>query len=301
MQKATEYFRKATQRDPGYALAFSGLADTLMILPINSDVPPKLVFPEAKAAIATALELDPESAEAHNSDATIRFWFDWDFSGAEAAARRAIRFNPSYSLAYLYLAHVLSNTARHEEALVLVRKARMLDPFSLITNAMYGQFLYQAREVESSIEQFAANIEMESRFWVTHICLAKAYAQQGRYDEALASCDRASEFSGGNSEAVSMAGYVHAVSGERGKAQGKLQELMGRKAKAYVPPYNLALVCAGMGETEAAIDYLQEAFEDRDVHMTFLLDYKWDKLRSNERFQHLALRVGFFDRITKSR
>jgi hypothetical protein len=73
-----------------------------------------------------------------------------------------------------------------------------------------------------------------------------------------------------------------------------------RKVKAYVPPYNLALVCAGLGETEAAIDYLQEAFEDRDVHMTFLLDYKWDKLRSNERFQHLALRVGFFERITNS-
>jgi TolB-like protein/Flp pilus assembly protein TadD len=293
MQKAAEYFRKATQRDLGYALAFSGLADTLMILPINSDVPPKSIFPEAKAAIATALELDPESAEAHNSDATSKFWFDWDFSGAEAAARRAIRLNPSYSLAYLYLAHVLSNTARHEEALVVIRKARMLDPFSLITNAMYGQFLYQAGEVENSIEQFAANIEMESRFWVTHICLAKAYARQGRYDEALASCDRAREFSGGNSEAVSLAGYVHAVSGERGKAKGKLQELVEQKAKAYVPPYNLALVCAGLGETEAAIEYLQEAFEDRDVRMTFLLDYKWDKMRSNERFQHLALRAGF--------
>jgi len=98
---------------------------------------------------------------------------------------------------------------------------------------------------------------------------------------------------GGNSEAVSLAGYVHAVSGERGKAQGKLQELVEEKRKAYVPPYNLALVCAGLGETEAAVDWLQQAFEDRDVRMTFLLDYKWDKLRSNERFQHLALRTGF--------
>ena len=92
---------------------------------------------------------------------------------------------------------------------------------------------------------------------------------------------------------MSLAGYVHAVSGERGKAQGKLQELVEEKRKAYVPPYNLALVCAGLGETEAAIEYLREAFEDRDVHMTFLLDYKWDNLRSNERFQHLASRVGF--------
>src|SRR5260370_167665 len=90
LQKATEYFRKSTERDPGYALAYSGLADSLMILPITSDVAPKDAFPEARAAIARALELEPDSAEAHNSDATIKFWFDWDFNGAEAAAREAI-------------------------------------------------------------------------------------------------------------------------------------------------------------------------------------------------------------------
>ena len=88
MQKAAEYFRKATERDLGFATAFSGLADSLMILPINSDVAPKVAFPEAKDAIARALALDPDSAEAHNSEAAMKFWFDWDFQGAEAAARK---------------------------------------------------------------------------------------------------------------------------------------------------------------------------------------------------------------------
>src|SRR5260370_24208563 len=151
LQKATEYFRNATKRDPGYALAYAGLADSLMILPITSDVAPKDAFPEAKAAITRALELGPDSAEAHNSDATIKFWFDWDFYGAEAAAREAISLNSNYSLAHLYLAHILSNVGRHHESLAAIHQARVLDPFSLITNQMYGQFLYDAEQLEESI------------------------------------------------------------------------------------------------------------------------------------------------------
>jgi TolB-like protein/cytochrome c-type biogenesis protein CcmH/NrfG len=293
LQKATEYFRKATERDPGYALAYSGLADSLMILPITSDVAPKDAFPEARTAIARALELEPDSAEAHNSDATIKFWFEWDFNGAEAAAREAISLNSNYSLAHLYLAHVLSNVGRHDEALAAIQQARVLDPFSLITNAMYGQFLYHAGQVEESIDQFHATLGMESRFWVAHICLAKSYEKQGMYSEALAACDKAWEFSGGNSQALSLAGYVHAVSGEKAKAEAKVQQLLEQKKERYVPPYNLALVFAGLRETETALHWLEQAFEDRDVQMPFLLDHKWDGLRSNQQFRQMVSRVGF--------
>lgn len=293
MQKAIEYFRKATKRDPGFALAFSGLADTLMILPINSDVAPNRVLPEAKAAITRALELGQNSAEAHNSDATIKFWFEWDFEGGEAAAREAINLNSNYSLGHLYLAHILSNVGRHDEGLAAIQRSRMLDPFSMITNAMYGQFLYQAGQVKESIDQFRATLDMESRFWVAHICLAKSYEKQGMYSEALAACDKAWEFSGGNSEAVSLAGYIHGVSGKKAKAQAKIQQLLEQKAKGYVPPYNLALVFAGLRETDTALHWLEQGFADRDVHMTFLLDHKWDRLRSNAQFRQLMSRVGF--------
>ncbi len=262
--KAAEYFRKATQCDPEYALAYSGLADTLSAA-ITSEIPAKDVFPEAKAAIALALALDPESAEAHNADATIKFWFDWDFEGAEAAARKAISLNSNYFLAHLYLAHVLSNVGRHDEALQAIQQARVLDPFSLITNTMYGQFLYHAGQLEASIQQFRATLDMEWRFWIAHICLAKSYEQQGMYSEALAACDAAGEFSGGNSEALSLAGYVYAVSGERARAEAKIQQLLEQRAKRYVPPYSVALVFAGLGETETALQWLEQAFEDRDV------------------------------------
>ena len=290
--KAAEYFRKATQCDPEYALAYSGLADTLSAA-ITSEIPAKDVFPEAKAAIALALALDPESAEAHNADATIKFWFDWDFEGAEAAARKAISLNSNYFLAYLYLAHVLSNVGRHDEALQTIQQARVLDPFSLITNTMYGQFLYHAGQLEASIQQFRATLDMEWRFWIAHICLAKSYEQQGMYSEALAACDAAGEFSGGNSEALSLAGYVYAVSGERARAEAKIQQLLEQKAKRYVPPYSVALVFAGLGETETALQWLEQAFEDRDVHMPFLLDHKWNGLRLKKQFQQMLSRVGF--------
>src|SRR6267378_2299802 len=151
MQKAVEHFQRATERDSGYALAYSGLADALIVLPITGDVAAHEAFPAAKTAIAQALRLDPDSAEALTSDATIKFWFDWDFTGAETAARRAIKLNENYFLAHLYLAHVLSNVGRHNEALAAVQQALVLDPFSLITGAMHGQFLYQAGEDSEAV------------------------------------------------------------------------------------------------------------------------------------------------------
>jgi tetratricopeptide (TPR) repeat protein len=269
------------------------MADALTILPISGDVAPKDVWPAAKTAIAQALQLEPDSAEAHTTDATARFWFDWDFRGAESAARQAIRLNENYSLAHLYLAHVLSNVGRHSEAQAAIQQALVLDPFSLITGAMHGPFLYNAGKDSEALEQFNAILGMESRFWVGQICLAKLYERLGRYPEALAACDSAWEFSAGNSEALSLAGYVHAVSGDRAKAEASIHRMQERKKERYVPSYNLALVFAGLRETETALQWLHRAFDEGDVHMPFLLDHKWDEMRSNAVFQGLLSRVGF--------
>lgn len=292
MQKAIDYFRLATKRDPGFARAFSGLADTLMILPINSDVAPQDVYPEARAAIARAFELEKDSAEAHNSDATIKLWFDWDFRGAESSARRAITLNPSYSLAHLYLGHVLSNVGKNDEALSAIQRARALDPFSLITNAMYGQFLYDAGRDSEAVTQLLSTLDMESRFWVGYICLAKVYEKLGMYTEALTACENAWNFSGGNTEALSLAGYIYAVAGNRQEAEAKIQQMLERKKERYLPPYNLALVYAGLGQTDDALQWLTQALKDRDVHMTFLLDHKWDALRRSADLQPLLEQLG---------
>jgi TolB-like protein len=291
--KAAACFQKARERDPSFALAHSGLADALMVLPISGDVATNEVFSTTKAAIAQALQADPDSAEAHTSDAATKFWFDWDFKGSELAARRAIHLNENYSLAHVYLAHVFSNTGRHEEALAIIQQAMVLDPLSLIVGAMRGQFLYHAGRDSEAVEQFNATLGMESRFWVGQICAAKVYEKLGMYSDALVACNLAGQFSGGNSEALSLAGYVHAVSGDRSKAEGYIQQMLERKKERYVPSYNLALVFAGLREPETALRWLGEALEERDVHMPFLLDHKWDAMRSNGEFQKLLSRAGF--------
>jgi len=293
LQKAVAYFKRAVERDPTFALAHCGLADSLVILPISGDVAPSEVLPEVKRAVTKALEFAPDSAESHTVDCTLKFWFDWDFKGAEAAARRAIQLNENYSWAHLYLAHALSNVGRHDEALAVIQRALVLDPFSLITGAMRGQFLYHAGRYEDSVKQFHVTLGMEPRFWVGQICAAKVYAKLQMYPEALRACEHAWEYSSGNTEAPSIAGYIHAVTGDKTKAKSKIQEMLALRKQRHVSPYNLALVYAGLGETESAMQWLEQAFEERDVHMTFLLDYKWDGIRSDERFQKLLSRVGF--------
>jgi tetratricopeptide (TPR) repeat protein len=292
-QKAVAYFQKAIELDPSFGVAHCGLADALMVFTLSGDVATKEVSATAKSAIARALRLDPESAEGHTSDSFLKFWLDWDFKGAELAARRAIRLNENYSMAHVYLAHVFSNIGRYDEALATIQQAMVLDPLSLFVGAMRGQFLYHAGKDAESVEQFNTTLGMEPRFWIGQICAAKVYERLGMYSEALAACDLAGQFSGGNSEALSIAGYVHAVAGDRAKADGYIQQMMERKQKRYVPPYNVALVFAGLGEHETALQWLRQALEERDVHMPFLLDHKWDGMRGDERFQEIAARAGF--------
>ena len=292
-QKAVAYFKNATEHDPTFGLAHSALAKALMVFPISGDAFSGEVFPAVKKAIALALKSDPNSAEAHTSDAMAKFWFDWDFKGVEATARRAISLNENYPLAYLFLAHVLSNTGRHDEALAIMQQGLVLDPLSLILGAIYGQFLYHAGRNSDSIEQLKVTLGMEPRFWVGQICAAKVYEKVGMYSEALAACDRAWEFSGGNTEALSIAGYVHAISGHTAKAEANIHQMLDLRKQRYVPPYNLALVFAGLRDLKKSLSWLEQAFADRDVHMPFLLDHKWDALRPNPQFQNLLLRVGF--------
>jgi TolB-like protein/DNA-binding winged helix-turn-helix (wHTH) protein len=292
-QKAVAYFQQARERDPSFGPAHCGLADALMVFTLSGDVATNEVSSTAKSAIEQALRLDPESAEAHTSDASSKFWFDWDFKGSELACRRAIQLNENYSLAHVYLAHVCSNTGRYDEAWAAIQKATVLDPLSLFVGAMRGQFLYHAGRDSESVQQFNATLGMESRFWIGQICAAKVYEKLGMYSEALVACDLAGQFSGGNSEALSIAGYVHAVAGDRGKAEGYIHQMMERMKERYVPPYNLALVFAGLGEHEAAFHWLGAALQERDVHMPFLLDHKWDGMRGDGRFREIAARVGF--------
>lgn len=296
IRKAIDYFNEVVRQDPEHARAFAGLADCHIILPITSDVPSLSAFPKAKAALEKALSIDNSLAEAYTSLGTIKFWFDWDWMGAERAYQHAIDLNPNYAVAHLYYAHCLSNWGKHSKALEEILLARRLDPLSPIINTLYAEFLYHARRYAEAMPQFTKALELDPQFWGAHIAVAKVYEQTGRFTEALDHLQKAGEFSGGNTETLSMMAYVSAKAGERRQAEHVLRELTDIERKGYVPPYNFAVPYAGLGDKDRALEWLGKAYEQRDVHLTFLLDPKWDAFCSDSRFQDLVQRVGLPNR-----
>ena len=259
---------------------------------MTSDAPSRDCFPKASQAAAAALRLDPNLEEAHTSLGTIRFWYDWDWAGAERCYQRALEINPSYVVARLYRAHCLSNIGAHAEAIAEIRRACRLDPFSPILNTLLAEFLYHDRKYDQAMNEIRNTIELAPNFWVAHLIRAKICEQTRQYDEALAGLSAARRLFEVNTESVSLLGYVMATTGRTREAEAALSELLACAKKRYVPPANLALIYAGLGDTEQTLRWLERGLEDRDVRMTFLLDPKWDKWRENSRFRGILRQVG---------
>ncbi len=292
IQKAIEYFRKAADRDPTYANAYAGLADCYIILPITSDLRAGDCFPKATAAVNRALELNDALSEAYTSLGTIRFWFDWDWAAAEAAYQRALELNPNYVIARLYRAHCLSNTGRHEEAIAEIKRACKLDPLSPILNTLLAEFLYHSRKYDQAIAEFSNALELAPNFWIAHFNLAKVHEQLGDSSRAISELKKARAFSEGNTQPLGLLAYVLATCGRKQEAEAVLAELLGLADTKYVPPFNIALAYAGLGNHDLMFRWLDQACEDRDVQMTFLLDPKWDRFHEDSRFQEILRRVG---------
>ena len=263
-------------------------------LPITSDFPSSESFSKAKTAARRSLTLDDNVAEAHVALCSAHFWHDWDWAKAEEEGRKAIALDSNSAWAHLRYAHVLSNEGKHAEALEEIGRARLLDPLSIIVNTMSGMFCYQARRYEEAVLHFRRALELNPKFWVAHVNLAKALHAQGRTEEALAEAAKSRETAGGNSEPISLEGYFLARLGWNAEAEKRIGELEALAKQNYVPPYNFATVYLGMEDTGKSIEWLERGFGERDVHMVFLgVDPKWDLLRSDQRFQDLLRRVGF--------
>jgi TolB-like protein/cytochrome c-type biogenesis protein CcmH/NrfG len=211
IQRAVEYFQKAVQLDETYAPAYAGLADCYIILPMTSDARARDCFPKASEAAVAALRLDPNLAEGQTSMGTIRFWYEWDWAGAERYYRRALEINPSYVVARLYRAHCLSNTGAHAEAIAEIRRACRLDPFSPILNTLLAEFLYHDRKYEEALKQCRKAVEIAPNFWIARVILGKICEQTGRYDQAIAELSTARKLFEGATEPVALLGYVMAV------------------------------------------------------------------------------------------
>lgn len=295
LQRAIAYFENAIEKDPSYALAYSGLADCYNLLSLYSVMPPKKAMPGAKASARKALEIDSSLAEAHTSLAMAHLYYDWDWAAAEREFKKAIELNPNYATAHHWYHEYLTAMGRFEEQMAEVLHAEELDPLSLIINTDVGWGLYYARKYDEAIEQLKRTLELDANFAVAHLMLGMAEAQKKRVGEARASIMRAIELSPKDAPALAIGalGYVHAISGESTEAREVIGRLEGLSTVQYASDYCQALVLAGLREHKAAIDRLESASEQRYDRLIYLkVEPIFDELRGEARFKSLMRRVG---------
>ncbi len=295
LRKSIEFYRQAIDADPNYALAYAGIADAYRTLSVSGgSVAPQEAFSQAKAMGQKALELDANLAEAHIVLGWTGFLYDWNWSAAEADLKKALELSPNNADALRAYAHLLSNAGRHDEAVAMGRRARELDPLSLITNALEGQFLFYAGRDEEAIARLNKTLELDPNFWVAHNVLGRVYLRQKRFAEAIAEFNAARKSSGGSSEPLTQSGYALAKSGDRQAAQAALEELQSIGKENYVPAYNYAMIYNGLGETDEALNYLEKSSKQREAQMASIkIDTRWDNLRSEPRFSGLMKDMNF--------
>jgi TolB-like protein/Flp pilus assembly protein TadD len=293
-QRAIEFYTRATAIDAEYALAWSGLADAYTSGPITGDRRPLDVWQRAKDAAHSALQAQPDLAEAQTSTGVLKFWLDWDWPGAEAALRRAIALDGHYAYAFRMLGHVLSQTGRHPAARLALHRARELDPLYAMHHALSAQLAFQARDFDAALEHARQSLAVQPDFWPGYHQLAQVHEQRGELDAALAATDTAIGLSGGNSKVVSLRAYILASRGRADEARSIVSGLEQAATSRYVPPYAIALAYLGLQQAEPMFDALDRAYDARDVHLVFApVDPKWDPHRSERRFEEVMTRCGF--------
>lgn len=292
--RALQHYERAITLDPDYALAWCGLAFTYAASAVNGDARPFDVWPQARNAAAQAVRANPNLPEAHLTAGYVNWLLGWDWRAAEAALQQGVSLDPGNAEANRLLGHVLSQMGRQGEAESAMRRARELDPLDALTHALSSQVSFQARDYSAAVKHAREAILLDSKLWIGYMQLGQAYAQMGESDLALEVLADAARFSGGNSKALSLRGYVLAKAGRANEAGAVLRKLEGLAHDRFVPPFAMALVHAGLGEPDAVFEWLNKAYAVRDVHLMYLtVDPKWDPYRADPRFQALLARCGF--------
>jgi TolB-like protein/DNA-binding winged helix-turn-helix (wHTH) protein/Flp pilus assembly protein TadD len=298
--QAIDHFRRATQLDPDYALAWSGLAEAYTGSLLNSDFPPLEVTAEALDAAGRAVRADAGLSEAQFVSGYANWILRWNWRAAEAELRQAVDLDPRNVRAHTVLGHALSQMGRHAEALPALRRARELDPLSAQAYAMSSQVAFQARDYPAALDFANQAIALAPEFWIGHIMRGQALVSLEQHQAALDALAVADRFSGGNSKAPGLQGYVLGRVGRRQEARQILDTLEALARKRFVPPYAMALVHAGLGERDLVFEWLDRAFDAHDIHLMYLtVDSKWDPYRNDRRFDALLARCGFAAAMTR--
>jgi TolB-like protein/Flp pilus assembly protein TadD len=292
IQKAEPYFQQAIDGDPTYAAAYSGLADCNSALAWHGFKAPAEALPKAYLAARKAVEIDPQSAEAHASLGLV-LSHRWDWAGAEAEFKRALELDPQYANAHHWYGDYLSIKGRHEEAVSEARRALELDPLNLMISTWVGLRYYIARDYSAAIKQNRESVELDPNFAAAHLLLGEDYIQAGIYGEGVNELRRAATLSGDSPIYTAQVAVALAATGRRSEALRIAHELQMTSRKRYVSPYGLAQIYASLGRKDDAFKCLQAAYDDRAVWMGYLaLDPTFDRYRSDQRFQELLRRIG---------
>ncbi len=293
LEQGITFFEQAIERDPAYALAHVGLADTYDILGFYGYRRPSEAFPMAEAAALKALEIDPDLAEAHVSLGYVRHYWNWDWAAAEREYQLALRLAPAYSVGHQWYLNLLTALGRFEEALAEGERSLELDPLTPIHTTALGWVHFYQRDYERAIARFSQSLELEPTFVLALQWLGDAYERCGRYAEALAQLEQACVHGGQVPLTRAALAHAHATSGNAAEARRILDELAEVAETRYVPSFLFALIHTGLGENDRAFERLEDAYAERAHWLVFLdVEPRLDGLRSDRRFADLRSRIG---------
>jgi TolB-like protein/DNA-binding winged helix-turn-helix (wHTH) protein/Tfp pilus assembly protein PilF len=291
--KAIDQFNKAIEADPGYAPAYSGLADCYTTLGYLSYLDPLDAFPRARDAATKALELDPSLAEAHTSLAYFNLYHAWNWAEAENEFKKAIELNPNYATAHDWYSYYLMAMGRFDDAWKEVNRAHELDPLSVTISTDIGFNYYYRRSYDEAINQLRATLSVSPKFPLAHLWLGRAYQQKKMYSEAIDEFNKTDAALPGWIVTIAGMGHAYGEWGHQAEAKQVLVRLNEMAREKYVTPYGVALVYAGLGDKDQAFAWLNKAVAGRSHWLVWLnRDPRWDRIRSDPRFDDLQKRVG---------
>ena len=288
-KKAVQYFEQVINLDPDYALGYAGLADVYGIWSAL-ELPRTVSITKSKEYVMKALELDESLAEAHTTLGSIKWNYDWDWEGAEKELRRAVELNPNYAFGYHILSHYLLLMGQNDESLEVSKRALELAPLDMGINGHLGFHYYLTREFDKAKEQYIKALEINPDYPWAHSWLGRVYKEMGWYSKAIEEFKQALSLIGKNeTEFLSNLGNVYAVSGNSEKALEIINELIDQAKQKYVPSKLIAVVYVGLGEKDKAFEWLEKAFQERDIEPVSPL---LDPIREDPRFIDIMHRMN---------
>jgi TolB-like protein len=294
IQTGIQFLEQATAIDPNYALAYVGLADAYRTASA-ADVTPSQVVPKAKAAAERAVQIDPNLSAAHTQLGILAIWYDFDPQAAERHFTRALELDPDSAEAHIFFAHLRSNQGRHGEAIREAERGLELEPFNSRFNALTGQFLVHAGRPDDAIARLQATLDLDPNHVLARMFMAVAYIDKEMFPEAIAHAQVAIDRTRRRlSDPLGILGYALAKSGHVEQARAIRDELVAASQSRYVSPYAVARVFNALGERDETFVWLERGFEAKDHKMNLLkVDPKWNDLHGDPRFDNLVRRIGF--------